>query len=44
MEDSVLEYIECFSVRVAVPASDLRVIVLGLHAADIFITDNDGQC
>ena len=44
MEDSVLEDMESFSVRVTVPAGDLGVIVLGLHTADILITDNDGEC
>ena len=44
VDDSVLENMEFFSVSVTVPASHLGVVSLGLHIADVFITDDDGKC
>ena len=43
VEDSVLEAMEFFSVRVTVSASHTAVVILGVYAATISIIDDDSK-
>ena len=43
VDDSVLEAMEFFSVRLSVPASHAGVVLLSVDAATVSITDDDSK-